>query len=446
MVIRKHIFIAVSLIVLISALIFCVQNYNKYAYVLTKGNLPFVHMLFDQDLANDSWDPMHIASDYWDEHNTNGRIYTDNLIAQNIRFQYPPVTLFIPQFVDKLNISNNVFYAACTYLFILITALSLFKIVQCSMVGHTQDRLPWKEQLYLFLGLLALTVLYFPILQGAVFGNIQIWLNALFAISLICMIKKKYLWAGVLIGLAATVKPQFGLLLVWAIFRKNWQFMTGFLLAFGLITLGGVIAFSIENHIDYLNALSYLSQHGESYHHNQSLNGLLNRMFGVASPDLYNNLSLIYLYQPFPPYNPWVYFPTLISSMLIIGLCLLVKRPATQEVILVDYCLMSLGLTLASPITWIYHYGLLLPISVVLLTLFCLKLKETDATKILFRVFAVCFLITSLSIPFVEYVYHTYLNVVQSYYYFAALGMFLVLYLLRRMMSDAKQQIIKAGA
>lgn len=446
MVIRKHIFIAVSLIVLISALIFCVQNYNKYAYVLTKGNLPFVQMLFDQDLANDSWDPMHIASDYWDKHNTNGRIYTDNLIAQNIRFQYPPVTLFIPQFVNQLNISNNVFYAACTYLFILITALSLFKIVQCSMVGHMQSRLPWKEQLYLFLGLLALTVLYFPILQGAVFGNIQIWLNALFAISLICMIKNKYLWVGVLIGLAATVKPQFGLLLVWAMFRKNWSFMKGFLLACGLITLVGVIAFSIENHIDYLNALRYLSQHGESYHHNQSLNGLLNRMFGVASPDLYNNLSLIYLYQPFPPYNPWVYFPTLISSVLIIGLCLLVKRPATQEATLVDYCLMSLGLTLASPITWIYHYGLLLPISVVLLTLFCLKLKETDTTKMLFRVFAVCFLITSLSIPFVEYVYHTYLNVVQSYYYFAALGMFLVLYLLRRMMSDAKQQIIKAGA
>lgn len=446
MVIRKHIFIAVSLIVLISALIFCVQNYNKYAYVLTKGNLPFVHMLFDQDLANDSWDPMHIASDYWDEHNTKGRIYTDNLIAQNIRFQYPPVTLFIPQFVNQLNISNNVFYAACTYLFILITALSLFKIVQHAVVSHTQMQLPWREQLYLFLGLLALTVLYFPILQGAVFGNIQIWLNALFAISLICMIKNKYLLAGVLIGLAATVKPQFGLLLVWAIFRKNWPFMTGFLLAFGLITLGGVIAFSIENHIDYLNALRYLSQHGESYHHNQSLNGLLNRIFGVASPDLYNNLSLIYLYQPFPPYNPWVYFPTLISSVLIIGLCLLVKRPTTQEATLVDYCLMSLGLTLASPITWIYHYGLLLPISVVLLTLFCLKLKQTDTTKMLFRVFAVCFLVTSLSIPFVEYVYHTYLNVMQSYYYFAALGMFTVLYFLRRMMLDPKQRILRASA
>lgn len=203
--------------------------------------------------------------------------------------------------------------------------------------------------------------------------------------------------------------------------------------------LVGITVFGIENHFDYLKALSYLSKHGESFHHNQSMNGLLNRFFSISSPELYNNLSWKDLYQAFPPYNSLVYFGTVVSSILIMASCLIFRPVQSQDVLLVDFCLMSLGLTVASPIVWIYHYSILLPISAVILSFFHFKLNETRATKILYRVFASCFLLTSVSIPFVEYVSHTRFNFLQSYYYISAIGIFIVLYRLRRIMSDSSQ-------
>ncbi len=435
--IKKYIFLAVGIISLLSLLVFFTQSYNQYAYVLTKGNFPFVRMLLEKDLANDSWDPMHIASDHWDEHQNSRPIYTENLIQKNIRFQYLPSTLFIPQFIKKFNIDKRLFYDASTYIFILINGFLVFKIFR-SLAAHNAD-MKYQHELdpWSLVGILALTVLYFPILQAGVLGNIQIWLNALFALSLVCMINHKHVFTGICMGIASTIKPQFGLLLIWAIFRKNWGFVLGFIPTFALIVICGIAAFGLENHFDYLNALAHLSEHGESYHHNQSMNGLLNRIFSVNNPDDYANLGREYLYQPFPPFNPWVYYPTLMTSLMIIGLCLAFKTTTNHDAILVDYSLMSVGLTLASPVTWIYHYGILLPISAVILWIFQQKLNPSHQNRKLFQFFAVCFLITGLSIPFVEYVYHTHLNVTQSYYYFASLGIFAVLYQMRRQLSDA---------
>lgn len=437
--IRSYIFWAVSLVILASSLVFLAQSYNKYAYILTKGNLPFVYMLLDKDLASDSWDPMHIASDHWDKHDNSSPIYTENLIKKNIRFQYLPSTLFIPQFINKFNINKSIFYDTSAYIFIFITAYLVFKIFLSLTEQHPQLKIHQTKDYYFFAGILVLTLLYFPILQAAVFGNIQIWLNALFAMAMICMIKNKQIFSGICIGLASTVKPQFGLLLVWAIVRKNWSFVLGFIPTFTLIVICGIATFGLENHFDYLNALTHLSEHGESYHHNQSMNGLLNRIFSVNSPNDYANLNREYLYQPFPPFNPWVYFPTLISSLLIITLCLVSKGATTQDAMLIDFSLMSVGLTLASPVTWIYHYGILLPISAAVLWLFHHKLERSKYNTLLFRFFAGCFLLTALSIPFVEYVHHTYLNITQSYYYFAGIGIFAVLFLLRKQLNNSNQ-------
>lgn len=191
--IKKQIIVTVSLILLISAVILCIQSYNRDAYFLNSGNLPYVNLLLEKKFGNDSWEPMDIAYAYWDKHADESQIYTDNLIEKNIRFQYPPETLFIVQFVNTLRISSYTFYGACAYLFLLITSITVYKIFYCLLDQNTQFSFYWKQRLYLFTTVSILTVMYFPILQGAVVGNIQTWLTAMFALSKINTFWQVYL-------------------------------------------------------------------------------------------------------------------------------------------------------------------------------------------------------------------------------------------------------------
>jgi alpha-1,2-mannosyltransferase len=439
--INKNILIVIMTILLLSTCIFIIQSFNKESYFLTQGNLPFVKMVLNKNLGDDSWEPMDIAYEYFEEHGKNAPIYTNNLIERNIRFQYPPATLFITHLANKLhsqfNLSKKFFYGACSYFFLFITSLMIYLTLHHAILKNRQSQLHVSTKLQLFLFVSLLTILYFPILQGAYLGNIQTWLNAFFAVALFCILKNKYLLAGALIGLVAMVKPQFGLLIIWALVRREWKFATGFFITFTLVSISAVVVYGLENHIDYLNAISFLSKHGESFHNNQSMNGLINRFFSISQPNLYNNLNWENIYQPFPPYNPWVYFGTILTSISILFLCLAFRPAKNENQRLVDFCLMSLGLTIASPIVWIYHYGVILPIYGILLTILCYQMSETRANRSIYILLNTLFILTSLSIPFVEYTADSYFNFLQSYYYFSTLGIFAVIYILRRNLSDS---------
>ena len=83
-----------------------------------------------------------------------------------------------------------------------------------------------------------------------------------------------------------------------------------------------LVLFGVENHVEYLSVLSFLSRHGESFWANQSINGLLNRLV-VASNDAD--------FDPygFPPFHLGVYLGTLLTSLVLVGAALIRPRPAT---------------------------------------------------------------------------------------------------------------------
>jgi alpha-1,2-mannosyltransferase len=104
---------------------------------------------------------------------------------------------------------------------------------------------------------------------------------------------------------------------------------------------------------DYVSVLSYLSRHGEAFRANQSVNGLVNRL-------LLSGNSLRWDPHSFPAFNSTVYAGTLATGIVLLTFALLwrVRRKPTS----VELALIMLTLTIAPPIAWEHHYGVLLPI------------------------------------------------------------------------------------
>jgi alpha-1,2-mannosyltransferase len=91
---------------------------------------------------------------------------------------------------------------------------------------------------------------------------------------------------------------------------------------------------------------------------------------------------------------------------------------------------MGLGATLASPIAWEHHYGILFPIFVCLWLI--LWFGDSPLKSIWAKAaFVICYLLAANVIPFTKFLAGSYLNILQSYLFFAACGVFIMLVLIK---------------
>jgi alpha-1,2-mannosyltransferase len=150
--------------------------------------------------------------------------------------------------------------------------------------------------------------------------------------------------------------------------------------------------------------ISHMAERGEAYYPNQSINGLLNRLMSIGDPELYNNL--VFDISNFPPFTPWVYGATAVSSAAILFVA--IARRSKGEDRVLDYCQMAVSLTIASPIAWEHHYGILLPVFAILLT------SAIADCRRMFWLMA-SYVLVSTFIPATNLLAPTLWNVMQSY-------------------------------
>src|SRR5262249_47287315 len=98
-----------------------------------------------------------------------------------------------------------------------------------------------------------------------------------------------------------------------------------------------------------------IARRGESHYANQSVNGLLNRLLG-------NGNSLDWDGHAFAPYHPAVWAGTTAGSLVLIALGLFAPVPRGARGSTLDMGVAVLTCTLASPVAWEHHYGVLLPV------------------------------------------------------------------------------------
>ena len=357
----------------------------------------------------DSWWPMGEALAYLRSGDV-PPVYTELLTNQGIKFQYPLASLIPFSWLEALADATGIDFMR---LMAAIGWIWLASMIACC--GALMFRLlPVSTRAAI--GLSALAVLtYYPITRGYTIGQIQIWINALFTGAVLSWLASKKHLAGLLIGLCASIKPQFAAFLLWGAVRREWGFVAACATTGAIGVLASVAIFGLAHNLDYFNALSLLSERGEGFFPNHSVNGILNRFVGIAEPDLINNLKWS---NGFPPYRPLVYFGTMLASFILIG-TVLMRRSSDG---LVDFCAFALAATMASPIAWEHHYGILLPIYIVAVARFG---KNPSALAIL----AVSYIMTANFWPAVDYLAATHLNFVQAYVFWGALLLYgLMLY------------------
>jgi hypothetical protein len=179
-----------------------------------------------------------------------------------------------------------------------------------------------------------------------------------------------------------------------------------------------VFQYGLKNQLDYLSVLSFLSAHGESFYANQSVNGFLARMLHIG-----NNTE--WLEHDFPPFHPLVYWGTVVTSALMIGLALFAGRTKTdQKSLLISYLSAALLITMASPIAWEHHYAIMVSIYACVLAL----LLGTRPRKQALILTAVSYVLASNIFMFTNLAADSGWNFIQSYLLAASALLVFILY------------------
>jgi alpha-1,2-mannosyltransferase len=376
----------------------------------------------------DSWLPMGNALQVW-RSPAGQDIYAKVFFAPGDAYQYPPAALFFAMMLDAkpapvpTPLETFTLFAALA-----VVALSTAYVFERMMTLRGFELgSPWQRALrWIFVAALSLT--FYPVVRAFELGQAQLWIDALFAAALAAWLARRPALSGVLVGAICLLKPQLSLLLVWGIIRKQWSF-AGAIAAFCAVTFGvALIYFGLQNHLSYLKVLSVLSQHGESVYPNQSVNGLLGRLMSLQDPESFNNLKWR---ESLPPYHPLIYWGTMISSILILLPALLWRSDNDLIQRTLDLCTMALSATIASPIAWNHHYGVVFPI-------FAVALISAWGRWVTVGMIGISYVVASHFLPFTGEFARSKLNFVQSYLFFAMLLLLAVLYELRTRSSPAQ--------
>jgi hypothetical protein len=249
---------------------------------------------------------------------------------------------------------------------------------------------------------------FMPITLAFSLGQAQIFLDLFFTLLVLFWIEGRERPAGVMMALLAMVKPQFGLLLLWAALRRRWNALVSAALT---LAVGGAVSltvFGVRNNLDYLRVLAGLSRKAQSHYANQSIFGLLNRA-------IFNGENMPYHPYVYPPFVPWIYAVTLATTALLVLLAL--AYPWRERAGgMADLAAISVVSVIATPMAWEHHYGVMLPLFVWL----WFAVYRRGAGSVLALALAWVPIADFLS-PFNFLAAIPVANVLQSYMYFGAL-------------------------
>ncbi|HZQ42662.1 MAG TPA: glycosyltransferase family 87 protein [Acidobacteriaceae bacterium] len=259
----------------------------------------------------------------------------------------------------------------------------------------------------------------YPLIKGYALGNAQTFLSLLFAVLLLLWTEGRERSAGVVAALLAFVKPQYGLLWIWMIARRQWNAAIAFLVCAIVLIAFSTLVFGWHNNLDYIHVLSSLSRKAQSHYGNQSMFGTLNRVIG-------NGENISYTPHLYTPYIAWVYHVTLITGLVLIGGALVFPwgklRGSTA-----DLAATGLASVASSPMAWEHHYGIVFAIAAWMWFAHgCWQQRRP-------WMLAVASFLTLNSLTATNFLApHLGWNVLESYLYFGALLMLFVLMRLAR--------------
>jgi alpha-1,2-mannosyltransferase len=372
--------------------------------------------MFHSSIRADSWGPMLQALNVLHGPDRDA-LYQTLFFAGHVRFQYPPTSLLSLELLHNLGLGGFRTLNAINSVVYLLNAAGI-GVLMWLLFGN-QNRVAGRSSPALSPGgMVAIGVVaaftFYPNVRADVLGQIQVWLDLLFTAAIIAWVLERRLLAGILIGLACTIKPQFGLLLLWGLLWRQWAFSGGMLAALLPVTVISLFRYGLGAHLGYLEVLGFLSRHGESFFANNSINGILNGYLSSANNLYWDSLG-------FTPYNPIVYAGTTAASILALGAIVflpLLSRKTRPGV--ADLGAASICTVIGSPVAWEHHYGLLLPIYCVALKLL-LNQPVRPRREVLLAGLAVSWILVADFIPFTNLLARTPFSLLQAHLFIGAI-------------------------
>ena len=396
------------------------------------GEVQMFGRFLERQTQMDSWHPMSTALELFLV--TPGiELYQSVFFDQQIKFQYPPTTLLPLMVLDSLGVELGLqgelfhasLFASIGGVAVVTTMLALsFRRSPALESFMTRPRAP----LYLGGGVVVGTLTFYPIMTAYQLGQIQLVIDLAVCVALWAWMSGRKGAAGAAMAVAALIKPHYALVLAWSLLRREHRFSVGMLLVGVPAGLHSLIVFGFAEHLDYLKVLSFIGRHGEVFWANQSMNGLLNRLFTDTD-------SVTFDMNGFAPFSPAVYGGTLVSTVALVvlglgyrpgwlrrdgpGLDALSRSRAST----LDLSTAIVVLTIASPVAWVHHYGALWPIMVVALMTVaevCVRRADTRSGVLLGLTGASYFLVSNYFSSF-ETVARMGLSLVQSHIFIGGL-------------------------
>jgi hypothetical protein len=303
--------------------------------------------------VNDSWMPMRKAWE-WVRAPHHGTLYQEIFFHQHVKFQYPPSSLLVFALPEALHIAiSDRLLNWIGWLAVIVEAAATGALVHVVSRGtEWARRMP---RLHVAVAMAAgLAVFSFhSVLWAFSLGQIQAWLNAAFALAALAYCGGRQRTAGALIGVICLIKPQFALFALWAALRGKRQFLAGLAVVVAAGLAMSLAWFGWTNHVDYLSAIAFMNRHGEAYYPNSAVNGVMNRLLGNDDPFTVDKAA-------FPPFHPLVYYVGLATSVALIAFALLFRRKRDEGPF--GFLAAAVVFTIASPIAWTHHLGILPPV------------------------------------------------------------------------------------
>jgi alpha-1,2-mannosyltransferase len=355
----------------------------------------------------DSWRPMDAARAYAVAR-PGGDIYEEVFFRRHVKFQYPPSSLLLVAGLsrDALNLVSW----CCVWVTVAFTVALFRKSVMQTDDAKVQPAGRF-DLLVSSVAVAGLCLSFYPLIKGYTLGQIQVWVDALFAAALWAWYSRRQVAAGVCLGIACLIKPPLLTLALWALVRGNRRMLAGLIAACGIGVALSIAAFGFASHLSYVRVLSFIAQRGEAYYPNQSFNGLLNRW-------LANGDNLEFQDFEFSAPNASVSRATGTAAVLLIALALIVPALRRRGDRRFDLPVMAAVATIVSPIAWEHHYGVFPPIFAVLAPAL---LDITHVRRSAAVLLGTAFVLIAQYLSPVQRLADTVFNPLQSYVFFGAL-------------------------
>jgi alpha-1,2-mannosyltransferase len=371
------------------------------------GNTLRTAIIIFFERSADSWEPMlkALAVHYGENWN---KIYEAVFFDEAVKFQYPPTSLFYVEILDVVGVGGLRTLNRINLLLFLANAVVVGAIADICARRSTSFRPENMSRLGPILFAVAATLTFYPLTKAVQLGQIQIWIDLAFSLSILFWLLGKTDVSGALLGFAATIKPQFGLVILWALLWRDWKFFRGFSIVFLSLALLSLGHYGIENHLSYLKVLNFISERGESYFPNNSINGIANRFLFNGNP--------FWSPDEFPPPHIAVRWLTRVGFVLFLafGLMRAFFRRGDKATVF-DLGAVTLCSVMASPVAWEHHYGVAMPLFVIA---FFALYNMPSRSCVLVLGFWLAWNLSANFLQAIEALGFTYLNILQAHLFF----------------------------